>query len=548
MKFFLLIVILVCCIPASVNCFQCSKPCIQNNVKKNHIGCNNKFSNINKIRIFGTNENIEETTLKNENSLLSIPKWIPAFAVAATGGGLFGLDIGSSSSVLRILGSGSSEFGVLDSFQLGEIASGSLFGAIISSALIVIIGDKKIGRKTELMLASLFFTLGTLTQSFSGTIDVTLFGRLLYGLGIGIAMHVAPLYIAETAPDNLRGRLISFKEAAIVGGIVVGYGAGALFGQSGNWHDVFLSALPLEIGMALLTLQVPESPRWLALRGQKNEAISSLRELQSNIGQEEANKVVDSMVLFTQDISKVTENDNKLNTNDFSKSFEEIINSKYNRRALTIGVGLVLFQQLSGQPSVLYFANRIFETSGFGFEAALGIGVFKLLMTFLSASLVENPNFGRKTLLLIGNTGVTLSLLSLALLYSPLDLGGWDVNMLTGTLISIRQIAIIFSMLIFVGSYQIGFGPITWLILSEIFPLRVRSVAVSIGTLVNFSSNLLVNFLFEIERLSVGETALFAQFAFVGLLSVLFTWSLVFETRGLSLEQIELKLRNEVDK
>lgn len=241
----------------------------------------------------------------------------------------------------------------------------------------------------------------------------------------------------------------------------------------------------------------------------------------------------------------ITENSNSNNNiqvveevkeETIKEKFSEIFDSKYSRQALIIGVGLVVFQQFSGQPSVLYFANRIFEKAGLGYEAALGVGVFKLVMTIISAGLVENPKFGRRPLLLYGNIGVTVSLAALSLLYSipflPPDL---------------NQIAIIISILFFVGSYQIGFGPISWLILSEIFPLRIRSTAVSIGTLFNFGSNLLVATLFELERVSLGEGVLFGQFSLIALMATLFTYKYVFETRGLSLEEIELKLKEIVD-
>ena len=158
----------------------------------------------------------------------------------------------------------------------------------------------------------------------------------------------------------------------------------------------------------------------------------------------------------------------------------EIFGSPYNRKALLIGVGLVLLQQFSGQPSVLYYANRIFERLVLAAEAAVAVGVFKLAMTLSSSFLVENPKFGRKSLLFIRKyRGVSL-LGSLTALYGFAGPEGPNTN------------AIIACILAFVGSYQLGFGPITWLILSEIFPLRIRSAAVSIGTLANFGSNLLV--------------------------------------------------------
>lgn len=480
---------------------------------------------------------VDNSTEKKNSPLL--PSWFPSFSTAALGGFMFGLDIGSSSSVLRILGQGTSELGKLDSLQLGEVASGSLFGAIISSLLLILTGDGAIGRKLELKIASIAFIIGTLVQSTASDFGPELIGRLIYGLGIGVAMHVAPLFIAETSPNNLRGKLISFKEAAIVGGIVAGYFFGAVNGDAGNWHNVFLSALPFEALMLAGAFIVPESPRWLALRGRKDEAVSALQQIQ-NVPLTEAQASVDEMVQMSQQ-SEVIDDPTKPQSS-LSK-LNEIANSKYNRRALLIGVGLVLFQQLSGQPSVLYFANRIFEQAGLGFEAAVAVGLFKLVMTSISASLVENPSFGRRSLLLYGNTGITISLALLSYLYGQTS-GGADVG---GDILQ-SQLGIIASMFLFVGSYQIGFGPITWLVLSEIFPLRVRSAAVSLGTLANFSSNLLITLIFEAERAMLGESALFAQFGLIGLASVIFTFFYVFETRGLSLEDIELKLRKEVDK
>ena len=242
-------------------------------------------------------------------------------------------------------------------------------------------------------------------------------------------------------------------------------------------------------------------------------------------------------------MTKMTMNNAKIAANNETpveeasvvQKLQDIFASPTNRRALTIGVGLVLFQQLSGQPSVLYFANRIFESAGLGFEAAVGVGVFKFVMTIVSAALVEDPKWGRRSLLLYGNAGVTVSLAALTTLYAT---AGDGVP---------NQAAVIDCILAFVGSYQIGFGPITWLVLSEVFPLQVRSAAISIGTLANFGSNLLVALLFELERVNLGEAALFGQFAVIALVATLFTNKYVFETRGLSLEEIETKLKSIVD-
>lgn len=485
-----------------------------------------------------------EVDVNSAPSKSLIPPWFPSFSTACLGGLLFGMDIGSSSSVLRVLGEGHTVLGNLDSFQLGQIAGASLFGAIISSAFIALTGDKAIGRKFELKVAAALFLLGSIVQSTSDTFSLELVGRAIYGLGIGTAMHVAPLYIAETSPNALRGKLVSFKEAAIVGGIVAGYGAGALLGGSNNWQGIFLSAIPFEILMGIGAFIVPESPRWLALRGKVEESKQALIQVQG-LTNDAADTVVEEMITMSKQSQPTSGTGSAADPEADSaiSKLSEIFSSKYNKRALTIGLGLVLFQQLSGQPSVLYFANRIFEQAGLGFEAAVAVGLFKLVMTSISAYLVENPSFGRRSLLLYGNIGITISLLLLSYLYGhPVD----PASLESGNALQ-SQLGIIVSMFLFVGSYQIGFGPITWLVLSEIFPLRVRSAAVSLGTLTNFASNLLVTLLFEAERKQFGESALFLQFAGIALLSVFFTFKYVFETRGLSLEEIEMKLQKEVD-
>lgn len=316
----------------------------------------------------------------------------------------------------------------------------------------------------------------------------------------------------------------------LLGGIVLGYGAGALFGGEGAWQSVYQSVLPLEALMVVGALSVPESSRWLALRGRADEAVTALQTAQGITEAEAMTRVKDMVAM-----SALSDAEKEADDGSTLAKMKEILDSKYNRQALVIGVGLVLFQQLSGQPSVLYFANSIFQNLGMGYEAALGVGVFKLAMTLVSSALVEDPKWGRRSLLLVGNAGVTASLTALTALYALAPEAGPN------------QAAVIACILVFVGAYQIGFGPITWLILSEIFPLRIRSAAVSIGTLANFGSNLLVTLLFEAERKNLGESTLFFQFAVVALAATVFTNKYVFETRGLSLEEIEGKLKRIVD-
>ncbi|GLU11565.1 hypothetical protein SLE2022_283020 [Rubroshorea leprosula] len=336
---------------------------------------------------------------------------------------LFGYDIGATSGATISLQSpqlsGTTWF-KLSAIQLGLVVSGSLYGALIGSLLVYPIADF-LGRRRELISAALLYVLGTLITALAPDLGVLLARRLLYGLGIGLAMHGAPLYIAETCPSQIHGTLISLKELSIVLGILLGY-----FGPS--------------------------------------------------------------------------------------------------LKAFIIGGGLVLFQQITGQPSVLYYAGPILQSAGFSAAAdatqvSIIIGLFKLLMTWIAVAKVDN--LGRRPLLIGGVSGIALSLFLLAAYYK--FLGGLPL---------------------YVGCYQISFGPISWLMVSEIFPLRTRGKGISLAVLTNFGSNAIVTFAFSPLKELLGADNLFLLFGAIALSSLLFVALYVPETKGLSLEEIESKILN----
>lgn len=452
------------------------------------------------------------------------------FLFPALGGLLFGYDIGATSAATISLQSpelsGTSWY-TFSSIQLGLVVSGSLYGALLGSILVYPIADF-LGRRRELITAALLYAVGGLITGFAPDLGVLIIGRLFYGLGIGLAMHGAPLYIAETSPSQIRGTLISLKEVMIVLGLLFGYLVGSIeIDAIGGWRYMYGLSAPIAVLMGLGMWSLPPSPRWLLLRAvqgkgplqeYKEKAIRALGRLR---GRSPGDKVSEKQIEDTLVSLKSAYGDE-------GGSFWEVFQGP-NLKAFVIGGGLVLFQQITGQPSVLYYAGSILQSAGFSVASdaarlSVVIGMFKLLMTGIAVLKVDE--LGRRPLLIGGVSGITLSLLLLAAYYKLLQ--GFPI------------IAVI-SLLLYVGCYQVSFGPISWLMVSEIFPLRTRGRGISLAVLTNFGSNAIVTFAFSPLKELLGTENLFLLFAAIALVSLLFSIFLVPETKGLSLEEIESK-------
>ncbi|KAI3788079.1 hypothetical protein L2E82_00723 [Cichorium intybus] len=454
------------------------------------------------------------------------------FVFPALGGLLFGYDIGATSGATLSLQSaelsGTTWFN-LSAVQLGLVVSGSLYGALFGSILVYPIADF-LGRKRELLIAALLYFLGGSITAYAPSLNVLLLGRVLYGLGIGLAMHGAPLYIAETCPSQIRGTLVSLKELFIVLGILMGYFVGSFqIDAIGGWRYMFGFSAPIAVLMGLGVWGLPQSPRWLLLRAvqgkaslqeYKEKAVVALSKLR---GRPSGDKVSEKQIEETLVSLKTAYGE------ESEGSIFEVFQGP-SLKAFVIGGGLVLFQQITGQPSVLYYAGQILQTAGFSAAAdatrvSVIIGVFKLLMT--SVAILKVDDLGRKPLLIGGISGITLSLLLLSAYYK--FLGGFP-------LIAVG------ALLLYVGCYQISFGPISWLMVSEIFPLRTRGKGISLAVLTNFGSNALVTFAFSPLKELLGAENLFLLFGAIALLSLGFVLLYVPETKGLSLEEIENKI------
>ncbi|KAJ4733920.1 Major facilitator superfamily protein [Rhynchospora pubera] len=455
------------------------------------------------------------------------------FLFPALGGLLFGYDIGATSAAtLSLLSpdlSGTSWF-TLSSLQLGLVVSGSLYGALAGSLLAYPIADI-IGRRVELITAALLYFSGGLVTGYAPDLLILIIGRLIYGIGIGIAMHGAPLYIAETSPSQIRGTLISLKELFIVLGILLGYLVGSLqINAVGGWRYMYGMSVPMAAIMAIGMLFLPCSPRWLLLRAvqgkapmeeYKQMALDALRKLRGRPAGDWASEkeVEDTLVSLKAAYSD----------QEPEGSIWEVFEGP-SLKAFIISGGLVLFQQITGQPSVLYYAASILQSAGYSAASdaarvSVVIGLFKLVMTGIAV--VKVDSLGRRPLLIGGVGGIVFSLFLLAAYYK---------------ILSSFPLVAVGALLLYVGSYQISFGPISWLMVSEIFPLRTRGRGISLAVLLNFGSNALVTFAFSPLTEMLGPDNIFILFGAIALVSLIFVFLNVPETKGLSLEEIESKI------
>ncbi|RDX98183.1 D-xylose-proton symporter-like 2, partial [Mucuna pruriens] len=465
----------------------------------------------------------------HDSESYSISAAILPFLFPALGGLLFGYDIGATSSATVSIES-STLSGVswykLSSVEIGLLTSGSLYGALIGSVLAFNIADF-LGRRRELIVSALLYFVGALVTGLAPNFPVLVLGRLVYGIGIGLAMHAAPMYIAETAPTPIRGQLISLKEFFIVLGIVGGYGIGTLFVDTvAGWRYMFGVSSPVAIIMGVGMWWLPASPRWLllsAIQGKgdaqnlKDKAIRSLCQIRGQAYWDSAPRLVDEILAELTYLGDGKE-----------ATFGEVFQGKC-LKALWIGAGLVLFQQITGQPSVLYYAASILQSAGFSgasdaTRVSIILGVFKLIMTAVAVVVVDRV--GRRPLLLGGVSGMVISLFLLASYYIFLD--------------NAAVVAVV-GLLLYVGCYQISFGPIGWLMIAEIFPLRLRGRGLSIAVLVNFGANALVTFAFSPLKELLGAGILFYIFCAIAVAALGFIYFIVPETKGLTLEEIEAK-------
>ncbi|WP_282069916.1 sugar porter family MFS transporter [Olleya namhaensis] len=443
-------------------------------------------------------------------------------AVSALGGLLFGYDTGVINGAQFYLTEHFNLSAALKGWVVGSALLGCFVGAIIAGPLSI-----KIGRKWSLIISALLFTLSAygsgLPEMFPQSVSMLVFFRILGGLGIGVASMNAPMYIAEIAPSNIRGRMVTYYQLAIVIGFFVVFLATYYIGnnltQTENiafgWRRMFWSEL-IPSGLFLILLFfVPKSPRWLALKGKDDEALVVLEKIN------EADIASKELLQIKQSLNQVNAG---VKVSYFSKAILAII---------AIGTVLSMLQQFTGINAVMYYGADIFEKAlGFGKEDVLAqqilLAFVNLVFTFVAMFTVDK--FGRKPLLYIGSIGMIVGFLLLGV-----TLQQESVGMLS-----------LIGVLIFIASFALSMGPVVWVLLSEMFPNKIRSVAMSVAVAAQWAANYVVSQSFPMVMGSEtnnsapwnGSLPYFIFIAFI-LIIVYVTYKFIPETKGKTLEEIE---------
>src|ERR671916_2160451 len=442
-----------------------------------------------------------------------------AAAITATGGLLFGYDTGVISGALLFI---REDFAPLSPFLEGIIVSTLLVGAVVGAISGGPLPDR-FGRRPAVLLAAVIFGLGALAVAFAPSVAFIVLGRFLLGLGVGLASMIVPLYIAEIAPASRRGALVSLNQLMITIGILLSYIVGVIFTPIEGWRYMFgvaiIPALVLGIGM----FSVPESPRWLFEHGRVDKA----REV---LGRSRSPEEIDQELREMQDIKNQEGNQERV-------SYAELL-APFVRPALIIGIGLAIFQQITGINTVIYYAPTILQGVGFSeggaiAATALGVGVVNVGFTILAVRIIDRA--GRRPLLLIGLVGMTISLALLGPVFAS-GATGDDASVLAGVLATS-------CLAVYIASFAISLGPVFWLMISEIYPLRIRGTAMSVASIANWGSNFLVALTFPVLLAALGGATLFWLFAVLGIVAWVFIYFRVPETKNRTLEEIEASFR-----
>jgi sugar porter (SP) family MFS transporter len=395
---------------------------------------------------------------------------------------------------------------------MGAVLFGALLGAPISGRV-----TDYFGRKKLLIASAIIFMSGAIWTALAPTIFILALGRAIIGVAIGIASYTAPLYISEIAPPKHRGALVTLNQLAITIGIFASYIVDYYCSLSGSWRLMlglgFVPGLLLFVGM----LYLPDSPRWILAQGLESKARHILQRIRG------------SKVDVDGEIREIRQTLVK------EVSHWSFVFSKVVMPVIWIGFALAFIQQVTGINTILYYAPTILHMAGFGSAttsilATMGIGVVLVIFTIASLPLIDR--WGRRPLLISGLIGMALGLAALAYVFKDSIALEKDSH----------HYLALGSMLLYIACFSFSLGPIMWLMIAEIYPLKVRGMGASLATSVNWASNFLVTVTFLNLVQAFGASGTFMIYLIFSILSILFIYFFVPETKGVTLEEIERNL------
>ncbi len=431
-------------------------------------------------------------------------------ALGALAGLMFGLDIGVISGAQRFI---QKDFKISDQV-VEHIVSWMMIGAALGAAGASFMSSK-LGRKRALALGAGIFVLASVMCGLSGSVDALLAWRLVLGLAIGVLTFTAPMYLAEVSPERNRGAIVASYQLMITIGIFLAFLSDTAFSYSGDWHWMLgIIAIP---GFLFLlgVLVLPDSPRWLMMNGRKSEAVEVLHRLRADPD------VVSAEVADIEAQLKIPQRGMKM-----------FLNNSNFRRSVGLGVLLQFVQQLTGMNVVMYYAPRIFQDMGYALSAQMwftaAVGLTNVLATFIAIAFVDR--LGRKPILYIGFCvmGIGLGLVGLM--------------MHLGITSHVEQLFTVVMLLIFIVGFAMSAGPLIWILCSEVQPLQGRDFGIGVSTVANWVGNFIVGATFLSLLNHFGHANTFWLYSGLNVLFILITFSLVPETKGVTLEHIERDL------
>lgn len=436
-------------------------------------------------------------------------------AVASLGGLLSGFDTGVISGALLFI----NDTWPLSSLEKGWIVSSALVGAVLGAAANGVLADVY-GRKKVIIATAIIFAIGSILCGFATSVNWLIAGRMILGLAIGMVNFVVPLYLSEISPQKVRGMLVSLYQLAITAGILFSYLINRIFALSEyNWRWMLGSGLIPAVILLIGICFLGDTPRWLISKKREKEA-----------------KVIFQKIEPEMDADKhIAEIKSTIAQSNRSKNAAHTFQS-WMLMPIIVGVGMMFMQICTGINTIIYYTATIFQAAGFtdtlgALYATIGVGVVNFAMTFVAIFFTDK--LGRKPLLYAGLLGVTISLFVLG--------GSFYLTDILGD--KLKWVAV-GSVVFYIACFAFSLGPIGWIIISEIMPLKIRGLAMSICTMANFGFNFLVALTFPVLLEHIGEAYTFWIFGCVGIFSLWFTFFYIPETKGRSLEQIEKNWAN----